>query len=107
MDTLTLNCWVRGQDVGAIFRVKIPKTEAVLDLKEAIKHKKPAAFSDVDADTLDLYKPKDPLPIPYKENLSKFTLLEHGEPLEIAVDELSVVFPELPPKRDIHIIVGV
>lgn len=53
----------------------------------------------MDADTLYLYKPKDPLPRPYKENLSKITLLEHAEGLEMALDELSEVFPEPPPER--------
>ena len=53
----------------------------------------------MDADTLYLYKPKDPLPRPYKENLSKITLLEHAEGLEMALDELSEVFPELLPEH--------
>ncbi|KAF8548570.1 hypothetical protein OG21DRAFT_1448999 [Imleria badia] len=104
MSALALNCWIRGQDLGEVFQVKIPKTEAILELKKAIKNEN-AAFSDVDAHTLHLYKPKDPLRIPYEVHLSKFILLEHAEPLKVAAYELSKVFPEPPPKYDIHIIV--
>jgi hypothetical protein len=106
MEVLSLNCWVRGSDVGRTFEVKISKTETVVALKKAIRNEKPAAFRDVDADTLDLYKPRDPVPRPYKENLSNLILSEHGELLEMGDDEISEVFSEPPPKRHIHVIVG-
>ena len=106
MKTFTFNCWVRGPDVGSIFEVKISKTESVAALKKAIRSEKPVAFRDVDADTLALYKPRDPVPRPYKENLSKLIFSEHGELLEMGDDELSEVFPSPPPKHHIHIIVG-
>ena len=52
METLTLNCWVRGQDVGRIFEVEISRMKIVTDLKKAIKNEKSMAFHDVDAVTL-------------------------------------------------------
>ncbi|KAI9459632.1 hypothetical protein HD554DRAFT_2029191 [Boletus coccyginus] len=103
MEALTLHCWVHGEDVGRIVEVKISTTETVAALQEAIKNK---AQVDLAAHTLALYKPKDPLPRPYKENLSKFILSQHGKLLEMGDDELSEVFPTPPPKRHIHIIVG-
>ncbi|KAF8127416.1 hypothetical protein EV363DRAFT_43336 [Boletus edulis] len=104
MDELTLTCWIRSEDPEAYFRVKISKTDTVLDLQEAIKNKKLATFSNVDADTLALYKPKTAVSKPYKEHLSKLILSEHGDFLQRG-DELSDFFPEPPPKRDIHVIV--
>jgi hypothetical protein len=98
----TLNCWVRSENERGMFPVEISKTETVHDLKEAIKNKKAVAFRDVDAINFTLYKPKDPVSIPYEE---KLILSEHSERLEGA-DELSEVFPVQPPKRDIHLIVG-
>ena len=107
MEVLTLHCWVRGPDsIAGTFDVTVSRTQTVAALKEVIKDKKQAAFRDVDADTLALYKPRDPLPRPYRENLSKLILSEHGELLEMGDDELSEVFPEQPPKRHIHVIVG-
>ncbi|KAI9569501.1 hypothetical protein HD554DRAFT_535796 [Boletus coccyginus] len=104
MEVFTLNCWIRGSDAGEIFHVKISKTEDVATLKEAIKNEAPVTFREVDAHTLHLYKPRNPLPRPYEDNLSKIILSEDGELLEM-VDKLSEVFPEQPPKRHIHIIV--
>jgi hypothetical protein len=106
MEEFTLNCWVRGPHAGRIFGVKISNTETVATLKEAIKNKNSAAFRDVDAVTLDLYKPRDPVGEPYKEILSKFILSEHGELLEIGPRRLSRVFPNAPTECNIHIIVG-
>lgn len=106
METLTLNCWVRG-DVKRIstFEVQISTTQSVPALKEAIKNKKQVAFHDVDANDLAVYVPSDYVHKPYKENLSKIILSEHRELLE-DVNELSEVFLESPPKHSIHIIVG-
>ena len=107
MQVFTLNCWARGPDAGRIFEVKISGTETVTALKEAIKDKKPAAFRDVDANALDLYKPREPVPRPYKDNLGKIILSQDGELLEMGDDKLSEVFPgRAPAERHIHIIVG-
>jgi len=106
MEVFTLNCWVRRSDAGRIFEVKISKTETVAALKEAIRNEKPAAFRDVDADALDLYKPRNPVGEPYQENLRQFILSVNGELLGIGPRRLSTVFPNAPPECDVHIIVG-
>ena len=59
----------------------------------------------MEANTFDLHMPNDPLPRPFNENLSKIILSGHAECL-IELEELSEVFLEPPPKRDIHVIVG-
>ena len=101
-----LYCWVRGEEVSSAFGVKISRTETVGALKETIKTAKQADFRDVDANALVLYKPLSYVPRPYKENLSNTTLSEQTQLLEVADGELSEVFPELPPKYHIHLIVG-
>ncbi|KAF8427197.1 hypothetical protein L210DRAFT_3173621 [Boletus edulis BED1] len=49
-------CWLRGGTLDSRFQVKIPTTETVSDLQEAIKNKNPRFFCDVDAEALRLYK---------------------------------------------------
>lgn len=107
MDTLALTCWVRSGNDKPTFLITISKTCTVQDFQDAIKNKNKnaAAFRDVDALHLVLYKPKDPVPRPYKENLRKFILSDHAERLE-GPDELSEVFLAPPPKHMIHVIVG-
>ncbi|KAF8554451.1 hypothetical protein OG21DRAFT_1484651 [Imleria badia] len=90
---------------GGVFQVRISKTETVVALKEAIKNKKLEAFHDVDADTLSLYKPRNPVPTPVRGNLSKIILSEHAERLQEELSRLSQVFPEPLPEDRIHIIV--
>ena len=102
VDVAMLNCWVRGQATNLIFQVKVPRTEGVTVLEEAIKGK---TQMDFPAHTLALYKPKDPVPRPYNENLSGVILSEHGELLD-PWDVLSDVFPAPSPAGHIHIIVG-
>jgi hypothetical protein len=50
-----LFCWVQGNDHGQIFPLDIRGIATVGHLKEAIKKEK-AAFKQVDADTLKLWK---------------------------------------------------
>lgn len=105
MDLLSVTCWVRSVHTEDVFTIKISKAETVYDLQRAIKHEDPAAFRDVGARALTLYKPKHPVLRPYEESLIKFTLWEHAEAL-VGDYELSEVFPEPLPKPSIHIIVG-
>lgn len=104
MDMLTLICWVRsGINDTSTFPVKISKSELVHDLQTAIKN---IAFPEVTvaARNLPLYKPKNPVPKPYEENLNKFILLHHAERLD-GPDGLSKVFSAPPPSDMIHVIV--
>jgi hypothetical protein len=104
MDQLTLNCWVRSEDPTLVFQVRISNTDTVDDLQKAIKNAMPVTFRHVDAKALALYKPKDPVSIPY-EKLRKLILSKHGE-LLYRFYRLSDFIPEPLPKYDIHIIVG-
>ncbi|KIM65969.1 hypothetical protein SCLCIDRAFT_111925 [Scleroderma citrinum Foug A] len=105
METLTLNCWVRAQDVSGIFEINISKSMTVGALKKAIKNKQPATFHDIDASRLSLYKPREPVAEPHEENLSNIVLSELGEPLP-PLRKLSDLFTAAPPETHIHIIVG-
>ncbi|KAF8415149.1 hypothetical protein L210DRAFT_3657885 [Boletus edulis BED1] len=87
-----------------VFEVKIPRAGSVAALKEAIKDKKPVDFRDVDAESLALYKLRDPVTGPYDENLNGVILSEHGELLRPS-NVLSEAFPTPSPARHIHIIV--
>jgi Crinkler effector protein N-terminal domain len=49
-----INCWVIGEETSRVFPVKIPVTESVGTLRDAIKEKK-QAFRNIDADTLELW----------------------------------------------------
>lgn len=55
MTDLELNCWVLGDGAQNVFAVKIPGTETVSALKEAIKDKKPQ-WGSIAADSLVLWK---------------------------------------------------
>ncbi|KAI9574356.1 hypothetical protein HD554DRAFT_1992315, partial [Boletus coccyginus] len=96
---------VCGSDIERIFEVKISKMRTVTTLKKAIKNEKLMAFHNMNADTLDLYKPRNPVGEPYKENLRQIILLEHVELLEFGPHQLSGVFPNIPPECNIRIIV--
>lgn len=107
METLTINCWVRGSDTQEVFQVNISKTETVAALQVVIKNMWLNLFRNVSANTLSLYKLKNPVPTPVKEHLRKIILSEHAERLEEALQELSEVFLVPLPEHHIHIIVGV
>ncbi|KAF9219009.1 hypothetical protein BS17DRAFT_790192, partial [Gyrodon lividus] len=90
-------------DIDQHFGVKISRTETVDALKTLLKQSHPNTFHDVDAPTLRLYKPRDPVPEPYDENLSSVILSELGKrlpPLRKLSDlfplELIVVYPDAP-----------
>ncbi|KAF9546356.1 hypothetical protein EC957_009845 [Mortierella hygrophila] len=56
-NNLTLYCLVDGEPVKHAFKLRdIPSSHDVDDLKDAIKHKKPNEFRDVDANELTLYR---------------------------------------------------
>ncbi|KAF9226140.1 hypothetical protein BS17DRAFT_878808, partial [Gyrodon lividus] len=100
-DVLTLYCWVRGTDIDQLIDIKISRTETVSTLQKLLKE---SEGIEVPASALRLYKPRDPVPEPYDENISSVILSELGKPLSPS-HELSEVFTAPPPKRHIHIIV--
>ena len=64
MDTLTLTCWVYGDDSYETFNVVISRTVTVASLKEVVKAKNSVSFSSVDALQLRLYS----IPMPDEEH---------------------------------------
>ena len=71
-DVLGLNCLVFGESRNSVFPVKIPSTETVGTLKEAIKDKKRPLFDSVPADTLILWKVSVLFEKNLEESLEKF-----------------------------------
>jgi hypothetical protein len=54
--SLSLNCFVLGDDPDRMFTVEIAKTKNVSILKDLIKEKKASQLKDVDASDLNLWK---------------------------------------------------
>jgi hypothetical protein len=97
---------MRGDHPNRIFAVKIAPTETVGALKEAIKEKKEPALDHLSADALGLWNVSIPVNnATLKENLesSDFALGTLLPPTE----ELSTLFPKVPEKDVLHIVVKV
>ncbi|KIJ63839.1 hypothetical protein HYDPIDRAFT_29189, partial [Hydnomerulius pinastri MD-312] len=95
METLAIDCWVHGTDVGRIIPIEISRSSTVGALKDAIKKKKPVDFRDIDAKNLDLYKVSGSLPEDEQHleaELKKLTL--HDMQRLSGHVKLSKVFPE-------------
>lgn len=59
--TLSLNCFLLGDDSTKFFTVKVPKSDNVSILKEMIKEKKACHLAHLDASDLILWKVSDHL----------------------------------------------
>ena len=91
MSIITLSCLVAGENpYDNAFNVKVNKTEAVSELRDAIKEKKQNDFANVDADKLKLWK----VDISLEEENNKFELVNTKINVNIK-DELEG--EELPP----------
>ncbi|KIL61625.1 hypothetical protein M378DRAFT_166758 [Amanita muscaria Koide BX008] len=97
---LELNCLVSGETYSRIFKVRIEASQAVADLKNAIKEEIKHTFQHVVADTLDLWK----VSIPVDDNFH--ATIPDEKPL-LPVDELSAVFTEAPVLKHLHVVVKV
>lgn len=89
---------------NCIFQVKIAKTESVGSLKEAIKEKKYPTFQHIGACALYLWKVSEVIDQNLKNNLQKANFPERDS--LSPVNKLSKVFPNLPVKGHLHIMVG-
>src|SRR3954453_11411326 len=112
MSTITLSCLVVGENpYDNAFNVKVNKTEAVSELKDAIKEKNTQAFANVDAKDIKLWKvdisleePNEKLKlVNEKINVNIKDELE-GEELK-PLSKISKHFPSQPADEHIHIIV--
>ena len=103
MPDITLNCWVRGQEIHRIFPVNISPAQTTGALKNVIKNNKPD-LGDIAADALDLYKVFLPDDEDLEQALEGLTFGPHGRlrPME----PLSLVFPAPPLERHLHIVVA-
>jgi len=101
--TLSLFCYVLGDDSNNIFPVDIEPSKTVGHLKATIKEENSQAFKDVDAKTLRLWKVSIAVDSSFKERIetSIFVDEESLKPIE----ELSDIFPELPSRKQVHIVV--
>jgi len=54
--SLSLNCFVLGEDADNVFTVKLPKTDNVSILKKVIKEEKARLLAHVDASDLELFQ---------------------------------------------------
>src|SRR4051794_7725583 len=112
MSTITLSCLVVGENpYENAFNVKVNKTEAVSELRKAIKVEKQNDFANVDADKLKLWK----VDISFEKENKKLELVNTkinvnikedlcGEEL-LPLSKISKHFSSQPADEHIHIIV--
>ena len=103
MPDITLNCWVRGQEVHRIFTVEISSAKTITVLQNTIKNNKPD-LGDIDADALDLYKVSLPDDEDLEQALEGLTFGPHE--VLCSTKLLSLVFPTPPPERHVHIVIA-
>jgi hypothetical protein len=77
-NTITLQCWVQGDDSDHIFPVEIEPTKTVGTLKKAIKDERQHSFQNVDAHALGLWNISIPLDDSLNESLNNLELAEGG-----------------------------
>ncbi|KIL71411.1 hypothetical protein M378DRAFT_43028, partial [Amanita muscaria Koide BX008] len=93
-----LNCLVSGEPYSRIFKVRIEASQAVADLKDAIKEEKKNAFQHVDARTLNLWK----VSAIHESDLGGLSQISNNlKPM----DKLFSIFPKQPSNDHLHIIV--
>jgi len=102
-ETLSLFCVVEGQPLSEAFKITIPLTADVADLRVAIKAEKAITFFDVDADTIILWS----VSIPNEDDDDEpIMLVNVPEKKKLrGASKLSKVFPKKPSDEMIHIIV--
>ncbi len=72
MSTLSLNCYLLGDDSTKVFTVKVPESDNVSILKEMIREKKARHLAHLDASDLTLWKVRRPLRLGNKSSLTTF-----------------------------------
>ncbi|KAK3838750.1 MAG: hypothetical protein JOS17DRAFT_786655 [Linnemannia elongata] len=103
-DRLNLFCLVDGEPQSNVFSVKATPTDTIDDLKKLIKAEKAPRFDDVAADELTLWRVS--IQVVSANKHKPILLNEIDSPTELdPTDDVSDVFPEVPPKKTIHVIV--
>lgn len=104
---MTLYCWVLGDEAEQYFLVEIPKTKGVAALQKVIKEEKRPQLDHLPADRLILWK----VSIPFEETNAQLPAFQpKGDPNNGVVrlspgDDLIDLFPVVPRRKCIHIIV--
>jgi Crinkler effector protein N-terminal domain len=93
-----------GDDPSRGITIKTQATETVAILKKAIWKEKLNRFKHVDADTLILWKVSIPTDGNLGQKLAEFDAVDK-ELLEQPANELSQVFPHVPARNHLHIVV--
>ncbi|OAQ26805.1 hypothetical protein K457DRAFT_21801 [Linnemannia elongata AG-77] len=101
---MTLFCLVDGEATSNAFSVKIESTKTIGSLKDHIKTKIPNTFNGIDAKDLTLWRVDQPVLAANKQNPILLSAIDSPTELD-PTDDISDVFPEVPPKKTIHIIV--
>jgi hypothetical protein len=97
-----LNCWVKGDELGHVFPVKIARIESVGELRKKIKEEKRPQFDDIPADHLVLYTVS--VHLDDLETRLPNLDLKAETPLSPG-DELANVFQKVPDRKYLYIIV--
>ncbi|KAF9922559.1 hypothetical protein BGZ67_010386 [Mortierella alpina] len=104
MNKLTLFCLVDGENLSRAFSVKIQPDDTVDDLKEIIKTKKTHDFSDIDANSLTLWRVSVPIVAAESHKIISLDSVESKDEL-LPSDEVSEVYGDAPSKRTVHVLV--
>ncbi|KAF9384816.1 hypothetical protein CPB97_005365 [Podila verticillata] len=100
---LRLFCLVDGESASNVFPVKLSRNHSIGDLKKLIKTEKSPEFDDIPADKLTLWRVFISVPV---NKHKPIVLNEFESATELnPMDDVSDVFAEQPPKKEIHIIV--
>jgi hypothetical protein len=101
---LNLSCWLVGDDATSIFQAEFVNTRSVATLKDAIKEKKKPVLDHIPADSLRLWRCSIPVDRDLQKRLASLDLADESQ--LSSVDDLLEIFPELPPRKHLHIIVN-
>ena len=101
-DSLSLFCYVRGDDGGEPFKIDIDKSKTVSDLRKAVKEETKPKFDDIPANSLVLWKVSVPITKNLKNEVEALKLVDDDK-LQ-STDGLSDIFSDLA-KRRIHVII--
>ncbi|KAG0357838.1 hypothetical protein BC939DRAFT_514699 [Gamsiella multidivaricata] len=104
MADLNLFCLTDGDPTSRAFDIDIEPAAIVSILRKAIKAQKNAAFADVAADKLKLWRVSVPVVAGHIHNAVFLNEIDSKTEL-IPTDDVSDVFPNTPAKEIIHIIV--
>jgi len=100
--TISLNCWILGDDPNELFVVTVPSSEPVVYLKRAIKQAYRKALKNVDEKNLMFYKTSIFIDDTFMDKVAEITA--NADPIH-PLTRISDVFPPVLDKQCVHLIV--